>query len=178
VCNIVGIRSSERHIVGVVSADGLCSAISAVFGGIPLVSYTQNVGAITLTGVGSRFAVAAGGATLVLTALIPKIGAILTIVPPFVIGGTLIFTFGMIVSIGIGILADGMKGQRDAVLVAASLAMSAAGTFIPPQVVELITPSLRIVLGDGVVMGMITAFVLNLVMPRGETAKKAVPAKP
>jgi uric acid transporter len=171
VCDIVGIQSSERHIIGVVSADGLCSAISAVFGGIPLVSYTQNVGALTLTGVGSRFAVAAGGAILVLMALVPKIGAILTIVPPFVIGGTLIFTFGMIVSVGVGILAGSMKGQRDAVLVAASIAMSAAATFMPPQVVELITPSLRVVLADGVVMGIITAFVLNLVMPRVDATK-------
>lgn len=132
-CDVVGISSSERHIVGVVSADGLCSAISAGFGGIPLVSYAQNFGALTLTGVGSRYAVAAGGAILIVMALIPKIGAILTIVPPFVIGGTLIFTFGMIVSAGVGILVGSMKGQRDAVLVAASIAMSAAATFMPPQ---------------------------------------------
>jgi xanthine/uracil permease len=171
VCDIVGIPSTERHIIGVVSADGLCSAISAIFGGIPLVSYTQNFGALTLTGVGSRFAVAAGGAILVLMAFVPKIGAILTIVPPFVIGGTLIFTFGMIVSVGIGILAGSMKGQRDAVLVAASIATSAAATFMPPQVVELITPSLRIVLADGVVMGIITAFLLNLVMTRLDATK-------
>jgi uric acid transporter len=170
-CDIVGVPSTERHIVGVVSADGLCSAVSAIFGGIPLVSYTQNFGAISLTGVASRFAVAAGGAILVLMALVPKIGAILTIVPPFAIGGTLIFTFGMIVSVGVGILAGSMKSQRDAVLVAASIAMSASATFMPPQVSELITPSLRIILGDGVVMGIITAFLLNLLMPRDAPAK-------
>ena len=170
-CDIVGIRSTERHVVGVVSADGLCSAISAAFGGIPLVSYAQNFGAITLTGVASRFAVAAGGAILVLMAFVPKVGAILTIVPPFVIGGTLIFTFGMIVSVGVGILGACMKDQRDAVLVAASIAMSAAATFMPPQMAEFITPSLRIILGDGLVMGIITAVVLNIVMPRDEAAK-------
>jgi xanthine/uracil permease len=42
---------------------------------------------------------------------------------------------------------------------------------MPPQVVELITPSLRVVLADGVVMGIITAFVLNLVMPRVDATK-------
>jgi uric acid transporter len=171
VCEVVGIRGDERHIIGVVSADGLCSAISAALGGIPLVSYSQNFGALTLTGVGSRFAVAAGGAILVLMALVPKMGAALTIVPPFVIGGTLIFTFGMIAAAGVGILAGCMKGQRDAVLVAASMAASAAATFMPPQVSEFIIPSLRIVVGDGVVMGIITAFVLNLVMPSDEPAR-------
>ena len=170
VCEIVGVEGTERRILGAVSADGICSMISAIFGGMPLVSYTQNVGALTLTGVGSRFVVAVGGAILIVMALIPKIGAILTIVPPFIIGGTLLFTFGMIVSVSIGILAQCMKGQRDAVLVAASVAVSAAATFMPPQVVELVTPSLRIVVGDGVVMGMITAFVLNLVMPQDEAS--------
>ena len=172
VCDVVGVKSSERHIIGVVSADGLCSAISAAFGGIPLVSFAQNFGALTLTGVGSRFVVATGGAILLVMALVPKIGAILTIVPPFIIGGTLIFTYGMIVAVGIGILARCMKGPRDAVLVAASIAMSATATFMPPQVLELIPPSLRIVLADGIVMGMITAFLLNLVMPRDEAAEQ------
>jgi xanthine/uracil permease len=41
VCDIVGIQSSERHIIGVVSADGLCSAISAVFGGIPSFPHSE-----------------------------------------------------------------------------------------------------------------------------------------
>ena len=30
------------------------NALAAVFGGLPLTSYSQNIGAITLTGVGSR----------------------------------------------------------------------------------------------------------------------------
>ena len=165
VCNVVGIKSSERHVVGVVSADGACSAVAAAFGGIALVSFAQNFGALTLTGVASRFAVAAGGGVLLLMALVPKIGAILTMVPPFIIGGTLIFTFGMIVATGIGILANAMKGPRDAVLVAASVAMSATATFMPPQVLEIIAPALRFILADGIVMGMITAFALNLIMP-------------
>jgi xanthine/uracil permease len=59
-----------------------------------------------------------------------------------------------------------MKGQRDVVLAATSLAISATATFMPPQVLEIITLSLRIVLGDGVETGIITAFVLNLVMRR------------
>jgi xanthine/uracil permease len=89
------------------------------------------------------------------------------------------FTYGMIVAVGIGIPAGCMKGPRDAVLVAVSIAMSGTATFMPPQVLELISPSLRIVLADGIVMGMITAFVLNLVMPRDEAAdRSSLPARP
>jgi NCS2 family nucleobase:cation symporter-2 len=90
-CRMLGVEGTERRVRGAVAADGLGSAVAALFGGVPLISYDQNVGAISLTGVGSRFVVAAAGAILILMALVPKIGALIAIVPPFVLGGTLIF---------------------------------------------------------------------------------------
>jgi xanthine/uracil permease len=86
---MLGVEGTERRVRGAVAADGLGSAIAALIGGVPLISYDQNVGAVSLTGVGSRFVVAAAGAILVLMALVPKVGALIAIVPPFVLGGTL-----------------------------------------------------------------------------------------
>ena len=60
-CRMLGVEGTERRVRGAVAADGLGSAIAALFGGVPLMSYDQNVGAISLTGVGSRFVVAAAG---------------------------------------------------------------------------------------------------------------------
>ena len=99
-CRMLGVEGTERRVRGAVAADGLGSAIAALFGGVPLISYDQNVGAISLTGVGSRFVVAAAGGILILMALVPKIGALIAIVPPFVLGGTLIFMFAMIAAVG------------------------------------------------------------------------------
>ena len=87
-CRMLGVEGTEQRVRGAVAADGLGSAVAALFGGVPLISYDQNVGAISLTGVGSRFVVAAAGAILILMALVPKIGALIAIVPPFVLGGT------------------------------------------------------------------------------------------
>jgi NCS2 family nucleobase:cation symporter-2 len=111
-CRMLGVEGTERRVRGAVAADGLGSAVAALFGGVPLISYDQNVGAISLTGVGSRFVVAAAGGILVLMALVPKIGALIAIVPPFVLGGTLIFMFAMIAAVGVGLLADSMRSQR------------------------------------------------------------------
>lgn len=64
-CSMLHIEGTETRVRGAVAADGLGSAVAALFGGVPLISYDQNVGAISLTGVGSRFVVATAGVILV-----------------------------------------------------------------------------------------------------------------
>src|SRR5438034_228023 len=66
VSRICGVPAEGWRIRGAVSNDGLGSALSAMFGGMALTSYSQNIGVISLTGVGSRFVVAFGGAFLIL----------------------------------------------------------------------------------------------------------------
>jgi uracil-xanthine permease len=165
-CKMLAIEGSEWRIRGAVAADGLGSALAALFGGVPLISYDQNVGAISLTGVGSRFVVAVAGAILIVMALLPKIGAVIAIVPPFVLGGTLIFMFAMIAAVGVGILADSMRTQRDLLLLAASLGLSIAVNFAPPAIFEAVPQAIRILASDGIVVGTVMAVVLNLALPK------------
>lgn len=165
-CKMLAIEGSEWRIRGAVAADGLGSALAALFGGVPLISYDQNVGAISLTGVGSRFVVAVAGAILIVMALLPKIGAVIAIVPPFVLGGTLIFMFAMIAAVGVGILADSMRTQRDLLLLAASLGLSIAVNFAPPAIFEAVPPAIRILASDGIVVGTVMAVLLNVALPR------------
>ncbi len=171
-CEMLGVPSTQARVRGAVAVDGLGSAFAVLFGGVPLTSYDQNVGAISLTGVGSRFVVATAGGILVLMALLPKVAAVIAIAPPFILGGTLVFMFGMIVAIGISILSKAMTSQRDILVVAASVGAATAVNFMPAAVFEAITPSLRIVAGDGIVIGTLAAVLLNLVLPR-ETVRTA-----
>ena len=108
---------------------------------------------------------AVAGGILVLMALVPKIGALIAIVPPFVLGGTLIFMFAMIAAVGVGMLADSMRSQRDLLLLAASLGLAMAVDFAPPALFEALAPSVRILAADGIVVGTAMAVVLNLVLP-------------
>jgi NCS2 family nucleobase:cation symporter-2 len=169
-CKMVGVEPSENRVRGAVAADGFGSVIATLFGGVPLVSYDQNVGAISLTGVGSRFVVAVSGAILVVMALVPKIGSAIAVVPTFVLGGTLIFMFGMIVVVGVSILTESLRSQRDLLIVAAAVALSTAVNFAPPAVFELFSPSVRILAADGIIVGTLTAILLNLVLPKGQPA--------
>ena len=165
-CKMLGIEGSEARVRGAVAGDGFGSVLAAAFGGVPLISYDQNVGAISLTGVGSRYVVAVAGAILIVMAFMPKIGAIIGMVPPFVLGGTLIFMFGMIAAVGVGILADGLKSHRDLLLIAASLGLSTAVNFAPPALLQSVPDSLHILAADGIVVGTVTAVLLNVLLPK------------
>ncbi|HET7848116.1 MAG TPA: solute carrier family 23 protein [Pseudolabrys sp.] len=172
-CKMLGVEGSEARLRGAVAGDGLGSAIAALFGGVPLISYDQNVGAISLTGVGSRYVVAVAGVILILMAFLPKIGAIIAIVPPFVLGGTLIFMFGMIAAVGVGILTDSLRTHRDLLLLAASFGLSTAINFAPPSLLNSVPPSLHILAGDGIVVGTVTAILLNLLLPKEKEKEHA-----
>ncbi|MGC1467706.1 MAG: solute carrier family 23 protein, partial [Pseudolabrys sp.] len=99
-------------------------------------------------------------------AFLPKVGAIIAIVPPFVLGGTLIFMFGMIAAVGVGILADSLRTHRDILLVAASFGLSTAINFAPPSLLASVPASLHILAGDGIVIGTVTSILLNLLLPK------------
>lgn len=166
VCRITGVPPEGWRIRGAVSNDGIGSAISALFGGMALTSYSQNIGVISITGVGSRFVVAAGGAFLVIMALIPKVGALIALMPNAVLGGVLLFMFGMVASVGIDIIGSNMRARRDAIIVAASLAVGLGIQAAPPNAFDAIPQAVRVLVTDGIVMGIMLAMLLNIAMPR------------
>jgi xanthine permease len=175
VSKICDVEPSEARIRGAVANDGLSSGLSALLGGMPLTSYSQNIGAIALTGVGSRYVVAYGGAILIVMALVPKLGAIVSLIPSPVLGGALIFMFGMIASVGIAIIGTSVKARRNAILFATSIGVALGISAAPPGTFDIVPPALRIMVGDGIVMGILTAVALNIFLPeeKGELATGA-----
>lgn len=169
-CTMLGAEPSGRRLRGAVAGDGVGSMIAVVFGGTSLISYDQNVGAISLTGVGSRFVVAAAGAILVAMALVPKFAAAVGAIPPFLLGGTLLFMFAMIAVVGVRVLAPRIASEREALVVVVAVGVSMAVNYAPAAVFAMFPPALRIIAGDGIVVGTVAAVVLNLVLPGRKTA--------
>jgi uracil-xanthine permease len=173
-CAMVKVEPTEVRIRGAVAGDGIGSAISILLGGVPLISYDQNVGAISLTGVASRFVVALAGAILVCMAFLPKLAAVIGMVPSFLLGGTLVFMFGMIGVIGIQIVSKAIRNQHDILVVAASIGLSAVVNFAPPAVFEMFPAAIRILAADGIVVGTVTAVALNFFLSqRGQAQAKS-----
>eukprot|EP00116_Pleurobrachia_bachei_P002064 sb/3462326/ len=82
--------------------EGLGCFIAGLAGpGIGVTSYSENVGAISLTKVGSKTVIACSGIFMLVIACIGKVGVLFSSLPEPIIGGMYIVMFGIIGAVGI-----------------------------------------------------------------------------
>ena len=74
-------EATDKELSGGVICDGLGSSFAACFGVLPNTSFSQNVGLVSMTKVVNRGALATGAIFLILCGLIPKLGALVSIMP-------------------------------------------------------------------------------------------------
>jgi xanthine/uracil permease len=84
-----------------IGCEGIGCALTGVFGGFSSTSYSENVGLIGLTKVGSRYVVQIGAVILILLGLFGKFGALAAAIPQPVVGGLYCVMFGLISAVGI-----------------------------------------------------------------------------
>ncbi|WP_435195428.1 uracil-xanthine permease family protein [Natronomonas sp. EA1] len=96
----VGAPSKKRinHGIGM---EGLANVFSGLMGTGGSTSYSENIGAIGLTGVASRFVIQIGAAAMILVGVIPLFGKIIATMPAPIVGGLYIAMFGQIVAVGL-----------------------------------------------------------------------------
>ena len=164
VARLCGVVPTVQRVRGAVAADGVGSVVSALFGGLPLTSYSQNIGAITLTGVASRMVVVSCGIMLIVLSFLPGVSLAISLTPAPLIGGALLFMFGIIATFGIQTLGD-LRRPRDRTIVAVSLALGLGVSFAGPALTGILPVVARPFLGEGIVVGTIAAILLNLLLP-------------
>jgi solute carrier family 23 (nucleobase transporter), member 1 len=85
-----------------IGMEGVGCLIAGIFGtGNGTTSYSENIGAIGLTGVGSRRVVQAGACLMLFFGAVGKFGALFTTIPGPIVGGMYCVMFGMIASVGL-----------------------------------------------------------------------------
>jgi NCS2 family nucleobase:cation symporter-2 len=159
-----GRRATDRELIGAVGADGVGTALAAVFGAMPNTTFSQNVGLIAMTGVMSRHVVTIGAVFLILCGLLPKIGAVITTIPIEVLGGGVIVMFGMVASAALSMLSAVVWNQRNMLIFGVALSLS-LGLQLEPAALAHVPETLRILLTSGVLPAAIIALLLNLVLP-------------
>ena len=169
-----GRPATDRELIGAVGADGLGTALAAVFGAMPSTTFSQNVGLIAITGVMSRHVVTIGALFLVLCGLLPKVGAIITTIPIEVLGGGVIVMFGMVASAALSMLSGVAWTQRNMLIFGTSLSIG-LGLQLAPEALQHLPETARILLSSGVLPAAFAAVVLNLMVPQG--AGEAVAAE-
>ena len=159
-------EATDKELSGGVMCDGVGSSIAAIFGVLPNTSFSQNVGLVSMTKIVNRFALATGAVFLVFCGLIPKLGALVSMMPQAVLGGAAVMMFSSIVVSGIQLITREPLTSRNLTIVAVSLGLGygmGANTAIlaqTPQAVQLVFG------GSGIVPAAIVAILLNIVLPK------------
>jgi len=162
---------TARDLARALRADAVGGIVGGLFNSLPYTSYSQNVALVAMTGVRSRFVCAAAGVILIGLAAVPKLAVLVTAIPHPVLGGAALVMFGMVAANGVETLGrvDFGPGSRNLYVVALGL----GGGLIPtvnPRFFDNLPPAAAGVLRNGVMLGIVTAVVLNLVLNRRSTA--------
>lgn len=160
-----GREATDEEIAGATYADGLGTAVAAVFGGLPNTSFSQNVGIVGMTGIMSRHVVTIGALVLIVCGLLPKIGAIIASMPLPVLGGGVIVMFGMVAAAGLNVLSEVKMNRRNMVIIAVSLA-TGLGLNLVPTAVQYLPGVVKTLMTSAVAPTAIVAIALNLILPQ------------
>ena len=162
-----GRDATDDEIAGATYADGLGTAVAAVFGGLPNTSFSQNVGIVGMTGIMSRHVVTIAGAILVICGLIPKIGAAVASMPLPVLGGGVIVMFGMVAAAGMNMLTEVKMSRRNMIIISVSLAVG-LGLNLVPSAVQHLPGIWKTLATSAVAPTALLAVVLNLALPKDD----------
>ena len=159
-------NASEKETTGSITCDGFVSSISALFGCLPITSFSQNIGLVAMTKVVNRYAIATGAIIMIIAGIFPAVGALLATLPDAVLGGCTIMMFGMIVMSGIQMMSRCGYSQRNITIASVSLSVGIGFTQAP----ELI----RTVFAENcVAVVFLVSVILNLVLPADMEATSA-----
>lgn len=138
--------------------DGVATSIAGMIGGCPNTTYSENIGALEITGVKRPVILRYTAILLVLLAFFPKLTYLIHSVPAPVVGGISILLFGLISSNGIKSLVQeniNLKNFRNTFVVASMLVIGAGGTVIDIGGIEFSS------LAVAAVVGVILNFAFN-----------------
>lgn len=84
---ITGQNLSQKDFARGYRAEGLAAILSGIFNTFPYSTFSQNVAVIRLSGVKTKHPIYYAASLLLVLGLLPKFGALATIIPSAVLGG-------------------------------------------------------------------------------------------
>lgn len=173
--DIIKTPIDARRLGDGLRADMASSIIAPIFGSFTQSAFAQNVGLVAVTGVKSRFVVAASGIILLVLGLLPVMGRLIATVPAAVLGGAGLVLFGTVAASGIRTLAKvDYEDNMNLIIVATSVGFG----MIPiaaPQFYAHFPSWVATIFHSGISSAAIMAITLNLLFNH---LKLGNPARP
>ena len=164
----MGREATDSELSGGVMCDGVGSSFAALFGVLPNTSFIQNVGLVTMTKIVNRFALGCGAIFLILCGLLPKLAALVSIMPQCVLGGAAVIMFSSIVMSGIQLITKEPLTARNMTIVSVALGLG-YGIGANSAVLSGLPKAVQLIFGgSGIVPAAFVAIILNVLLPKEE----------
>jgi NCS2 family nucleobase:cation symporter-2 len=172
------VRPDMKTVTSGVLADGLSTVIAGAAGALGANISTPAVGLASATGVASRVVAYAAGAILILIGFLPKLPAMLALMPRPVIVAALLFAVSFIMINGLQIMSSRLLDARRTLIISLSIIAGMAIEVFPSIATSAPSP-LSYFVGSSLVLSTVTALVLNLVFRIGikKTTKLTIEGK-
>ncbi|XP_052810952.1 solute carrier family 23 member 1-like isoform X2 [Mya arenaria] len=157
-----------------IGVEGICCILAGAWGsGNGTTSYSENVGAIGITKVGSRRVVQVGGVIMIVLGCLGKFGALFVTIPDPVVGGMFMIMFGMITAVGISNLQHvDLNSSRNIFILGVAMFF---GLSFPKWIganpgsintgSEIADQIISVLLGTSMFVGGMTGFILDNTIP-------------
>ena len=165
---------TDQELSGGIIGQGVMSVAGAFLGGLPVASFSQNVGIVTVNKVINRAVFSFAAGLLLIAGFMPKFASILTTIPQCVIGGATLSVFATITMTGIRMIAlDGEFTVRKSTVAGLSIALGTGITQVQGCLSGRDFPDwVATVFGSSaVVVTAIMAIILNLILPKDRPAE-------
>lgn len=165
---------TDKELSGGIIGQGIMSIIGVFFGGLPVASFSQNVGIVTVNKVINRAVFSFAAGVLLVAGFMPKLASVLTTIPQCVIGGATLSVFATITMTGIRMItSEGEFTMRKSTVVGLSVALGVGITQVPGCLSGSGFPGwVATVFGStSVVVAAIMAIILNLILPKDRPAE-------
>ena len=160
--DLTGRKLTTKDLERGYRAEGIAAILGGLFNTFPYSTFSENVGVLKMSGVKTRRPVYYAAFMLLLLGLLPKVGALATVIPTPVLGGAMIVMFGMVGVQGVQILHK-VDFSNNANLLTASVSIGLGlGITMYPHIFQYLPTEVQIILGNGIVVTSVSAVLLNL----------------
>ncbi|NJE75748.1 uracil-xanthine permease family protein [Thermococcus sp. ES12] len=165
IATVTGSEITGKHIARGIGSEGLACSIAGLLGACGTTSYSENIGVVALTKVGSRHVVQVGAVILILLSLVPKFGGVLASMPAPVLGGLTLALYGMISVTGLRLIKERVEfNDRNTLILAASLIAGLGAPQLPAEFLASFPKLIASILESGMAVGALTAIVLDRIL--------------
>ncbi|NLI83200.1 MAG: purine/pyrimidine permease [Deltaproteobacteria bacterium] len=146
--------------------NGIGGIVAGLFGIVGMVSYSISPGVVLANRVSSRYATLSCGLILALAAFVPKLAALLAMVPEPVVGAALCVAMGAQVGAAFSIISTNGVSGRDYFVVGVPLMIGTLVGFFPEAFMASLPAAWRVFLSNGLVVGIFLALLLEHLLLR------------